>query len=210
MEIRRRARPWQPRASRGRPRVRWPSPAERAIDISISALGLVVAAPVMVAAAIAIKLDSPGPVIYSGPRVGRDGRVFSIHKLRSMRVDAESAGPAVTFNEDARVTRVGRFLRRTKVDELPQLLNVLKGEMSLVGPRPLPLRDYKQLSDWHRKRYLVLPGITGLWQIAGRSNLGFDDLVRLDFYYLETWSIWLDITIMVKTIPAVLSGRGAY
>jgi lipopolysaccharide/colanic/teichoic acid biosynthesis glycosyltransferase len=108
------------------------------------------------------------------------------------------------------VTPVGAVLRRLSLDEIPQLWNVLRGQMSLVGPRPLPLRDYAQLEGWHRKRYLVLPGITGLWQISGRSNLGFDDLVRLDFYYLENWSIWLDISILAKTIPAVLTGRGAY
>ena len=108
------------------------------------------------------------------------------------------------------MTRVGAFLRKASLDELPQLLNILRGEMSLVGPRPLPLRDFEQLESWHRKRYLVLPGVTGLWQISGRSNLGFDDLVRLDFFYLENWSLWMDITILAKTIPAVLSGRGAY
>jgi lipopolysaccharide/colanic/teichoic acid biosynthesis glycosyltransferase len=101
-------------------------------------------------------------------------------------------------------------LRRFSLDEIPQLWNVLRGEMSLVGPRPLPLRDFQRLEDWHRKRYLVLPGVTGLWQISGRSNLGFDDLVRLDFFYLENWSIWLDISILAKTLPAVISGRGAY
>ena len=109
-----------------------------------------------------------------------------------------------------RVTRVGRFLRRYSIDELPQVLNVARGEMSLVGPRPLPLRDYVQLEDWHRKRYLVLPGMTGLWQVSGRIDLSFDDLVRLDFYYLENWSIWLDISILAKTLPAVLARRGAY
>jgi lipopolysaccharide/colanic/teichoic acid biosynthesis glycosyltransferase len=105
---------------------------------------------------------------------------------------------------------VGAVLRRFSLDEIPQLWNVLRGEMSLVGPRPLPLRDYARLEGWHRKRYLVLPGVTGLWQISGRSSLGFDDLVRLDFYYLENWSIWLDISILVKTIPAVIRGTGAY
>ena len=108
------------------------------------------------------------------------------------------------------MTRVGRALRRLSIDELPQVLNVLRGEMSLVGPRPLPVRDYVRLEPWHRKRYLVLPGITGLWQISGRSNLTFDDLVRLDFYYIENWSIWLDISILIKTPVAILSGRGAY
>ena len=122
----------------------------------------------------------------------------------------EAAGALFKLRRDPRVTRVGRLLRKLSLDELPQLLNVLRGQMSLVGPRPLPIRDYARLDDWHRKRYLVLPGITGLWQISGRSNLTFDDLVRLDFYYIENWSIWLDISILVKTPFVILSGRGAY
>jgi lipopolysaccharide/colanic/teichoic acid biosynthesis glycosyltransferase len=124
--------------------------------------------------------------------------------------DNEASGALFKIRDDPRVTRVGRVLRRFSIDELPQMLNVLRGQMSLVGPRPLPLRDYELLEDWHRARYLVLPGMTGLWQISGRSGLSFDDLVRLDFTYLEHWSLWLDITIIAKTIPAVLGGRGAY
>jgi len=127
-----------------------------------------------------------------------------------LEVRNEAGGALFKIREDPRVTRVGRALRRYSLDELPQVLNVLRGEMSLVGPRPLPLRDYRQLELWHRKRYHVLPGITGLWQISGRSALTFDDLVRLDFYYIENWSVWLDVSILVKTIPAVLAGRGAY
>ena len=140
-------------------------------------------------------------------------------KFRTMRQGAdrlqeqlegqnEADGPLFKIREDPRVTRVGAFLRRFSLDEIPQVLNVLRGEMSLVGPRPLPVRDYERLEDWHRKRYLVLPGMTGLWQIAGRSELSFDDLVRLDFYYLENWSLWLDVTVVLKTIPAVLRARG--
>jgi len=122
----------------------------------------------------------------------------------------EAEGALFKIRDDPRVTRVGRVLRRFSIDEVPQVLNVLRGEMSLVGPRPLPVRDYELLESWHRKRYLVLPGMTGLWQVAGRSSLSFDDLVRLDFYYLEHWSIWLDISILLKTLPAVLAARGAY
>jgi lipopolysaccharide/colanic/teichoic acid biosynthesis glycosyltransferase len=122
----------------------------------------------------------------------------------------EAEGALFKIRDDPRVTRVGRVLRRISLDEIPQILNVLKGEMSLVGPRPLPLRDHRLLEDWHRARYAVLPGMTGLWQISGRSGLSFDDLVRLDFTYLENWSIWLDITIIARTIPAVVMGRGAY
>ncbi len=136
-------------------------------------------------------------------------------KFRTMYADAagqqaeleasnEADGPLFKIREDPRVTSVGAVLRRLSLDEIPQLWNVLRGEMSLVGPRPLPLRDFERLEQWHRKRYLVLPGVTGLWQISGRSNLDFDDLVRLDFYYLENWSIWLDISILLKTVPAVL------
>jgi lipopolysaccharide/colanic/teichoic acid biosynthesis glycosyltransferase len=122
----------------------------------------------------------------------------------------EASGALFKIRHDPRLTRVGRFLRRFSLDELPQLVNVLRGEMSLVGPRPLPQRDYERLDDWHKKRYLVLPGITGLWQVSGRSELDFDDLVRLDFLYLERWSIFLDLTILLKTVPAVLARRGAF
>ena len=142
-------------------------------------------------------------------------------KFRTMGADAareqqrlesanEASGALFKIRNDPRVTPVGRVLRRFSLDEIPNVLNVLRGEMSLVGPRPLPLRDFVQLEEWHRKRYLVLPGMTGLWQVSGRIELTFDDLVRLDFYYLENWSIWLDISILAKTLPAVLARRGAY
>jgi len=168
-----------------------------------------------------VKLTSPGPVFYRDRRIGVNEREFSMLKFRTMYVGAEerlpdlesvneATGALFKLREDPRVTKVGAFLRRFSLDEIPQVLNVLRGEMSLVGPRPLPLRDYERLDAWHRKRYLVLPGLTGLWQISGRSNLGFDDLVRLDFYYLENWSIWLDISILLKTLPAVFAARGAY
>jgi lipopolysaccharide/colanic/teichoic acid biosynthesis glycosyltransferase len=122
----------------------------------------------------------------------------------------EASGALFKMRNDPRVTRVGRMLRRLSLDEVPNVLNVLRGEMSLVGPRPLPLRDYERLEPWHRRRYNVLPGITGLWQVSGRSDLSFDDLVRLDFYYLENWSLWLDVSILLKTPAAVFSQRGAY
>jgi lipopolysaccharide/colanic/teichoic acid biosynthesis glycosyltransferase len=149
------------------------------------------------------------------------GRPFQCLKFRTMRQDAEQAqadleelneqtGALFKIRQDPRLTGVGRFLRRFSLDELPQLVNVVRGEMSLVGPRPLPMRDFYRLDEWHKKRYLVLPGITGLWQVSGRSELDFDDLVRLDFLYLERWSIMLDLSILLKTIPAVLSRRGAY
>jgi lipopolysaccharide/colanic/teichoic acid biosynthesis glycosyltransferase len=122
----------------------------------------------------------------------------------------EADGALFKMRHDPRVTKVGWLLRRFSLDELPQLINVLRGQMSLVGPRPLPQRDFDRLEDWHKKRYLVLPGITGLWQVSGRSDLDFDDLVRLDFLYLERWSVFLDLTILVKTVPAVFTRRGAF
>jgi exopolysaccharide biosynthesis polyprenyl glycosylphosphotransferase len=194
---------------------------KRSFDLVVSVLVLVVGLPIWLLIALAIKLDSRGPVLYRDRRVGVGEREFGMVKFRTMVAGAdllqadledrnEAEGALFKIREDPRVTRVGALLRRLSIDELPQVLNVLRGEMSLVGPRPLPLRDYRMLEDWHRQRYLVLPGITGLWQISGRSNLSFDDLVRLDFYYLENWSIWLDVAILVKTIPAVLGRRGAY
>jgi exopolysaccharide biosynthesis polyprenyl glycosylphosphotransferase len=194
---------------------------KRTFDIVVSAFVLVVALPLWLVIGLGVTLSSPGPILYRDRRVGLGEREFDMLKFRTMYADAparqpmleqanEAAGPLFKIRADPRVTPFGALLRRFSLDEVPQLLNVLRGEMSLVGPRPLPLRDYRQLEDWHRKRYNVLPGITGLWQISGRSNLGFDDLVRLDFYYLENWSVWLDVSILVKTIPAVLGARGAY
>jgi len=194
---------------------------KRSFDVVVSGLVIVLGAPIWLVIALAVKLTSPGPVFYRDRRVGLGEREFGMFKFRSMHVDAserqagleavnEASGPLFKIKDDPRVTRVGRFLRRYSLDELPQVLNVVRGEMSLVGPRPLPLRDYVQLEDWHRKRYLVLPGMTGLWQVSGRIELTFDDLVRLDFYYLENWSIWLDVSILAKTLPAVLARRGAY
>ena len=194
---------------------------KRAFDLLVSGALALLALPFWALIAAAVKLDSPGPVFYRDRRIGLGEREFGMFKFRSMYVDAgerqaaleaanEASGPLFKIKDDPRVTRVGKLLRRYSIDELPQLINVLRGEMSLVGPRPLPLRDYVQLEDWHRKRYLVLPGMTGLWQVSGRIELTFDDLVRLDFYYLENWSIWLDISILAKTLPAVAARRGAY
>jgi exopolysaccharide biosynthesis polyprenyl glycosylphosphotransferase len=194
---------------------------KRAFDIVVSGAAVVVGFPLWLVIAAAIKLGSPGPVLYRDRRVGLNEREFGMLKFRTMYSGAaerqpqleaanEASGPLFKIRNDPRVTPVGRLLRRFSLDEIPQVLNVLRGEMSLVGPRPLPVRDFHQLEDWHRKRYLVLPGMTGLWQVSGRSNLSFDDLVRLDFYYLENWSVWLDISILARTIPAVLGRRGAY
>ena len=194
---------------------------KRLFDLVVATLVLFVGLPLWLLIALAIKLDSRGPVFFRDRRVGLGEQEFEMIKFRTMMHGAaqlqegletrnEATGPLFKIREDPRVTRVGAFLRRLSLDEVPQALNVLRGEMSLVGPRPLPVRDYERLEPWHRKRYLVLPGITGLWQISGRSELTFDDLVRLDFYYLENWSIWLDITILLKTVPAVIAQKGAY
>jgi exopolysaccharide biosynthesis polyprenyl glycosylphosphotransferase len=194
---------------------------KRTFDLAASVAVLVAGLPLWLLIAAGVTLTSPGPVFYRDRRVGLGEREFGMLKFRTMYADAaehqaylehvnEASGPLFKMRRDPRVTPLGALLRRFSLDEVPQLLNVLRGEMSLVGPRPLPLRDFDQLEDWHRKRYNVLPGITGLWQISGRSNLSFDDLVRLDFYYLENWSLWMDISILVKTVPAVLGARGAY
>lgn len=194
---------------------------KRSFDYVVASALVVIGAPLWLLIAAAVKLTSSGPVLYRDRRIGVNEREFGMLKFRTMYHGAaahvgeleqanEAEGALFKIRRDPRVTPVGRILRRLSIDEIPQVLNVLSGEMSLVGPRPLPLRDYALLTAWHRKRYLVLPGMTGLWQISGRSNLGFDDLVRLDFYYLENWSIWMDVSILLKTIPAVLSGRGAY
>ncbi|HEU5280324.1 MAG TPA: sugar transferase [Gaiellaceae bacterium] len=194
---------------------------KRGFDLVVSSMIVIAGLPVWVAIAAAVKLTSAGPVFYRDRRIGLSEQPFGMMKFRTMYADAadrqaaleavnEASGPLFKIKDDPRVTLVGRFLRRFSFDELPQVLNVLRGEMSLVGPRPLPVRDYEQLLPWHRKRYLVLPGMTGLWQVSGRIDLSFDDLVRLDFYYIENWSIWLDISILARTLPAVLARRGAY
>jgi exopolysaccharide biosynthesis polyprenyl glycosylphosphotransferase len=194
---------------------------KRTFDVVVASLIVVVALPLWFLIGAAIKLTSRGPILYADPRIGLAEREFRMLKFRTMVAGAaeqqpslepanEASGALFKIRQDPRVTSVGRVLRRYSLDEVPNLLNVLRGEMSLVGPRPLPLRDYRLLDEWHRRRYNVLPGITGLWQVAGRSDLTFDDLVRLDFYYLENWSIWLDVSILVRTPFAVLRRRGAY
>jgi exopolysaccharide biosynthesis polyprenyl glycosylphosphotransferase len=194
---------------------------KRAFDLAISIGLLVVLSPLLLLSILMIRLTSPGPILFRDQRVGLGEQPFAMLKLRSMVTNAaqaqaeleeqnEADGALFKIRNDPRITPVGRVLRRFSIDELPQLLNVIKGEMSLVGPRPLPMRDYQLLEQWHRRRYSVLPGITGLWQVSGRSNLGFDTLVRLDFYYLESWSIWMDIAIIARTPLAILRGRGAY
>jgi exopolysaccharide biosynthesis polyprenyl glycosylphosphotransferase len=194
---------------------------KRTFDIVGATLLLVLLSPALLAITVAVKLTSRGPILFHSMRRGIAQRPFACLKFRTMHTDAEERqadleelneadGALFKIRDDPRLTAIGRMLRKFSLDELPQLVNVLRGEMSLVGPRPLPERDYAMLEEWHRKRYLVLPGITGLWQVSGRSELDFDDLVHLDFIYLERWSLALDLTILLKTVPAVFSRRGAY
>jgi exopolysaccharide biosynthesis polyprenyl glycosylphosphotransferase len=194
---------------------------KRTFDLVGATFLLIALSPLLLAIIIAVRLSSRGPIVFRSTRRGIGQRPFRCLKFRTMHTHAEerqaelealneASGALFKIRRDPRLTAVGRMLRRFSLDELPQLVNVLRGEMSLVGPRPLPQRDYEMLEDWHRKRYLVLPGITGLWQVSGRSELDFDDLVHLDFLYLEHWSLALDLTILLKTVPAVFSRRGAY
>src|SRR5947209_698002 len=194
---------------------------KRTFDLVLSSAGLLLISPILLVIGAMVKLSSPGPVIYRSIRPGMAGRPFYCFKFRTMREHAdqiqadleplnEKTGALFKIRRDPRLTKVGRFLRRFSLDELPQLVNVIRGEMSLVGPRPLPMRDFERLEEWHKKRYLVLPGITGLWQVSGRSAPDPAVLLRLDFVYLERWSIMLDLAILIKTIPAVLSRRGAF
>ena len=194
---------------------------KRAMDFVLVALLLIPASVVMAIVAVAIKLDSRGPVIYASERIGRDSRPFTMFKFRSMVVGAEAGkddilhlneveGPVFKVRDDPRVTRVGRYIRRLSLDELPQLFNVLIGDMSLVGPRPPLASEVADYQPWQMQRLTVIGGLTGLWQISGRSDLDFDDLCRLDIEYIETWSLLLDVQILLKTIPAAVSARGAY
>jgi exopolysaccharide biosynthesis polyprenyl glycosylphosphotransferase len=194
---------------------------KRTFDVVVATALLIVLSPLFLVCAAAVRFTSRGPIFYRSWRPGMGGVPFPCLKFRTMYQDAdarqadleaanEADGALFKIRRDPRVTPIGRLLRRFSIDELPQLINVLRGQMSLVGPRPLPERDFERLEDWHKKRYLVLPGITGLWQVSGRSDLDFDDLVRLDFLYLERWSVFLDLTILMKTVPAVITRRGAF
>jgi exopolysaccharide biosynthesis polyprenyl glycosylphosphotransferase len=195
--------------------------AKRAIDLVLSAAALLVLSPLLLATAIAIKLDSPGPVLFRQRRMGVNGREFMLLKFRSMYRDAEArleallarneaSGPVFKIRDDPRVTRVGRFIRRTSIDELPQFWNVLSGEMSIVGPRPPIPSEVEKYQRRHLRRLSVKPGITCTWQVSGRSSIGFDRWMELDLHYIDNWSLWQDVKILARTIPAVLTGRGAH
>jgi exopolysaccharide biosynthesis polyprenyl glycosylphosphotransferase len=196
--------------------------AKRVFDVTLSALGLTLFAPLLAAIAIAVKLTSSGPIFFRQQRAGQHGRSFTLLKFRTMVIGAElmltddllsrneADGPLFKLRDDPRVTRLGRRLRRYSLDELPQLWNVLKGEMSLVGPRPPLPSEVEAYEDWQLGRLEVKPGISGLWQVSGRSELSFDDYVRLDLFYIENWSLAYDLFIIAKTIPMLLTARGAY
>jgi exopolysaccharide biosynthesis polyprenyl glycosylphosphotransferase len=199
----------------------WEHSAKRVLDVVGSLAGLVVLFPVLLAAALFIKLTSPGPVLYRQERIGLHGRQFRVWKFRSMRCGSDQQvaelmaahggyGPFYKIRVDPRITPVGRFLRRSSIDELPQLINVLKGEMSLIGPRPHVQAEVDQYAPEHHRRLLVKPGLTGLWQISGRSEVPRDEAVLLDLYYVDTWSLHRDLRILMKTAKAVATARGAY
>ena len=199
----------------------WNLLLKRASDLVWGGLLGLVALPLCGLIALAIKLDSPGPIFYVQTRVGKNGVPFRCYKFRSMVQGAdemrpeiaeqnEATGPLFKLRNDPRRTRVGRIIRRFSLDELPQLINVLRGEMSVVGPRPNLPAEVEQYHEWHKKRLTVSPGITGLWQVSGRSDLTFDEMVLLDIYYVENWSLALDMSILARSIPAVLRARGAY
>ena len=204
------------------PRLRgWQRLFKRTVDLVVSLLILFVLSPILLVLAIAIKLDSPGPVVFCQTRVGQGRRQFTCFKFRTMQADAEkqlatlrvhneATGPIFKMRDDPRRTRVGRFLRRTSLDELPQIWNVVRGEMSLIGPRPPIPAEVTEYEPWHLQRLQAPPGITGLWQVSGRSDLTFDEMVLLDVYYIENWSPLMDLRIVLKTIPTVLFGKGAY
>lgn len=195
---------------------------KRAMDIGLAAAGLLVLAPFFLVLAILIRLDSRGPVLFCQPRVGKEGKHFPCWKFRSMIVDADkrkaellednemSGGTTFKMKRDPRITRVGRFIRKASIDELPQLWNVLVGDMSLVGPRPPVPSEVAQYSDFEKGRLAVKPGITCIWQVSGRSDIPFAEQVLLDLEYIRTRNLWLDAVLLFKTLPAVLLARGAY
>jgi exopolysaccharide biosynthesis polyprenyl glycosylphosphotransferase len=200
----------------------WQLVMKRLIDVAGSAALLLALAPLFAVVTLLIRLDSPGPVFFAQERVGLNKRRFRMLKFRTMVPEAdtqqhmlehlnEAEGPVFKIKNDPRITRIGKFLRRFSIDELPQLVNVLKGDMSLVGPRPLPVRDVDRIDvQWHKRRFSIKPGITCLWQVNGRSNIGFNEWVRMDLDYIDKWSLGLDLVILMKTIPVVFRGPGAY
>jgi exopolysaccharide biosynthesis polyprenyl glycosylphosphotransferase len=199
----------------------WEYVAKRVLDVVGALVGLIVLSPLFVLVALAVQFTSPGGAFYSQERVGLRGQVFRMWKFRTMYQDADkrqqelehqvAQNSLFKITNDPRVTKIGSFLRRTSIDELPQLFNVLLGDMSLVGPRPLPLRDVAQFAPWHHTRHVVIPGITGLWQVSGRSNLSnLDEVVQLDLFYIDYWSLNFDLQLIMETVRIIFFGKGAY
>jgi exopolysaccharide biosynthesis polyprenyl glycosylphosphotransferase len=192
---------------------------KRGLDLAVSSFALLLMAPVLAVISLAVKLDSPGPALFRQTRIGKNGRRFTLHKFRTMTKDAEAQTAQLMaashdpewllIDDDPRITRVGRLLRRTSIDELPQLWNVLRGEMSLVGPRPLSETDDRSVQGWGRARLDLVPGLTGLWQVLGRTDIPFEEMVKLDTIYVTNWSLWGDVKLIVRTLPVLLTGRGA-
>ncbi len=218
---------------KARERTKWERFSKRFIDLSVSLMVLFLGLPFFLAISILIKLTSKGPVFFTQERIGEDGKEFTFFKFRTMRANVDDTihreftrkfiqgdisdsnldtpdASVYKLKEDPRITGVGRFLRATSLDELPQFINIIRGEMSVVGPRPPLKYEYKYYDEWHKLRLKAKPGITGLWQVSGRSSVPFQEMVLLDLYYIENWSHILDIKIMFRTIPVMLSGTGGY
>ncbi len=194
---------------------------KRAFDIVLSAIALIVLLPLLITVLIAIKVDSRGPAIFKQERMGYRGKIFNMYKFRTMVTNAEqllkevqqrnqASGHMFKIKDDPRITNLGRFLRKTSIDELPQLINVIKGEMSLVGPRPPLIREVENYDIWHHLRMSIKPGLTGIWQISGRNKLGFDEMIRLDLKYIRERNFWYDLKIIIKTMPVLLGDRNAF
>ena len=194
---------------------------KRLMDITGALFGIIILSPLFIITALLIKFDSPGPIFFIQKRCGKDGKIFNMYKFRSMHIDSEKKishlnhlnevkGLMFKIKNDPRVTKLGSFIRKTSIDELPQLINVFKGEMSLVGPRPPLVNEVEKYDTWHKLRLKIKPGMTGLWQINGRSDVGFYTMVMLDLKYITKCNIWYDILIVLKTIPIVINSYGAY
>lgn len=194
---------------------------KRLVDVILSGIAIICLSPVFLATAIAIKMEDNGPVFFTQPRAGKDMEPFQMYKFRSMYVDAdkrlkdlmsqnEQTGHAFKMKNDPRITKVGKFIRRYSIDELPQLINILKGDMSIVGPRPILTFQMEECDEYDRQRLIVQPGLTCYWQIGGRANIEWEEWVELDLNYIEDMSLWTDIKMIVKTVPAVFKGEGAY
>ncbi len=222
-----------PSEIRIRRRAWWERLIKRGVDVIFSLLVLIIGFPFFLAIALLIKITSKGPVFFAQKRIGENGEEFTLYKFRTMRVNADDSihreftknfilgkfekssldvdkGSVYKITDDPRVTGIGSFLRRTSLDELPQFINILKGEMTIVGPRPPLPYEYEYYDDWHKLRLKVKPGLTGLWQVSGRSSVPFNEMVMLDLYYIENWSLLLDLKIMLQTIPVMFRGSGGY